>query len=211
MARPTSTIRLGAAVALASTIGLPALADDTDGGYYARVFGGASALSDATVSGAASGTAGFDTGQILGAALGYDYQGSPFRAELEFAYRTADADGSAGLSGDFASTTLALNGYYDFAPIAGGRLTPYLGAGLAYVTEIDFDVTGGPAAGEYSDTGVFGYQLMVGAEYPLSDRWSLNGEVRYFDAGSQTLSGPTGTLTADYNSLDLIIGTTFRF
>ena len=90
-------------------------------------------------------------------------------------------------------------------------MTPYVGAGIAYITEIDFDVSGGSASGEYSDRGGIGYQLMAGVDYALSDRWSLNGEVRYFDAGSQDLSGSGGSLKADYQTLDLIIGTSFNF
>ncbi len=197
--------------ALLSFLALPALAEPADGGFYLRAFGGASALSDTDLTGIATGNSGFDTGQVFGGAVGYEYASSPFRTELEFAYRTGEADGAAGITGDFASTTLALNGYYDFAPIAGGRLTPYVGAGLAYITEIDFDVSGGGSPGEYNDSGDFGYQLMVGAEYPISDRWSVTGELRYFDAGSQTLTGPGGTLSADYQTVDVIIGTSFKF
>ncbi|WP_413785263.1 outer membrane protein [Cognatiyoonia sp. IB215446] len=140
--------------------------------------------------------------------MGYGYAESPFRAELEFAYRTAEADGAAGTTGDFASTTLALNGYYDFKPVAGGRLTPFVEAGLAYVTEIDFDISG---TRRNRGAGVFGYQLMAAAAYPVSDRCSISGELRYFDAGSQSLSGPGGTLSADYRSVDIALGTAFRF
>ncbi len=207
----SNTSLLGLSVVMAAGLCIPALADDLGRNYYARIFGGGTSLSDTSLSGPASGTTGFDTGQVLGAAIGYDFAENPFRTELEFAYRRSDADGGAGVTGDFASTTLALNGYYDFDPIAGGRLRPYVGAGLAYVTEIDFDITGGLAAGEYSDTGVFGYQLMAGAEYPITETWSLNGEIRYLDAGGQTLTGPTGTLAVDYDSVELIFGTTFRF
>ena len=199
------------AALLVASLGMPAFAEAPDGGVYLRVFGGVSSLEDSDLSGAISGETGFDTGQVFGAAVGYDYAGSPFRSELEYAYRTGDADGAAGISGDLASTTLALNGYYDFAPIADGRLVPYIGAGLAYVTEIDFDVSGGSAPGEYNDTGVFGYQLMVGADYAISDRWSINGELRYFDAGDQSLSGPGGSLSADYQTIDVLVGASYRF
>ncbi len=196
---------------LLTTLSTPALADPDDGGFYVRAFGGWSSLSDTDLSGAASGRAGFGGGQIFGGAVGYDYGQNPFRTEIEFAYRSAEADGSAGISGDFASTTLALNGYYDFAPVAGGRLIPYVGAGLAYITEIDFDLSGGAAPGEYSDRGGIGYQLMLGATVPLSERWSLNGEIRYFDAGTQELSGSGGLLSADYQTLDILLGASFQF
>jgi len=200
--------RLGLAALLVSGSCLPALAQDVDGGFYGRVFGGASSLSDTDLSGATSGSVGFGTGQIFGAAIGYDYGASPFRSEFEFAYRTGEANGSSGVTGDFASTTLALNGYYDFS---FGRVTPYLGAGLAYITEIDFDLVGGGATGEYSDRGAIGYQIMAGASYAISENWSLDGELRYFDAGSQDLSGSGGSISAGYSTVDFIIGTSFRF
>ncbi len=209
---PSSPLaKLTLTVGVITVMGSPTLADPSDGGFYLKAFGGVSTLTDSDLSGAVTGTSSFDTGQVFGAAIGYDYPGNPFRSELEYTYRTADADGGAGVTGDFASTTLALNGYYDFAPLADGRLTPFVGAGLAYVTEIDFDVSGGASPGEYNDTGVFGYQLMVGAAYPVSQRWSVTGELRYFDAGNQSLSGHGGTLSADYRSVDIILGTAFQF
>jgi len=208
-----SPLKRTMAVAAFVTLGFasPLVADPSDGGFYLRAFGGVSSLSGTDLSGVATGTSGFDTGQVFGGAIGYDYANSPFRTELEYAYRTGDADGTASVTGDFASTTLALNGYYDFDPVFGGRLTPYVGAGLAYVTEIDFDVVGGGAPGEYSDRGGFGYQLMLGMEYPVSESWSVTGEIRYFNAGNQTLSGSGGTLSADYQTVDIIIGTSFKF
>ena len=207
-----TTRHLGLAALLVLGTTAPGFAQDANGGFYGRVFGGVNLLSDTPLTGALAGTSGFDTGQIFGGAVGYEYAGLPLRAELEYAYRTADPDGALGITGDFASTTVALNGYYSFAPVGAGRLTPYVGAGLAYVTEVDFDITGGPGAGEYSDSGIFRYQLMVGAEYAITDRWSLNGELRYFDAGSQTLTNSTGgTLTADYDAVDVIFGATLRF
>jgi opacity protein-like surface antigen len=199
----------GAVLWLVSSVAT--FAQDGSDGFYLRLQGGASFLNDASLSGAAFGNLGFDTGFLAGGAVGFDYPDSPFRSELEYSYRSGDADGKLGITGDLASTSLAVNGYYDFAPISGSRVTPYIGAGLAYVTEIDFDVLTGPV-GQYSKTGMFGYQLMLGAEVPVNDRWSINGELRYFDAGSQSLRSPVGTtLRTDYATIDLLVGATFRF
>lgn len=193
-------------------VALPTFAQDAGSGFYVRLFGGASFLADTDLSGAANtSSVGFDTGPVAGAAFGYDYLEGPFRSEFEFAYRSGEANGDGGVTGDFASTTVALNGYYDFAPSGQAGITPYLGAGVAYITEIDFDLTAGGTAGEYNDRGKFGYQLMGGVSYPVSDRWSLNGEVRYFDGGSQDLSSNGKTLSADYGVVDLIFGATVRF
>ena len=103
-----------------------------------------------------------------------------------------------------------VNGIWSFAE--GTRLQPYVGAGLGVVTEIDFDVPSGAAAGEYSERGGLAFQAMVGASYALSERFSAYTELRYFDAGSVSLSGPGGAnLHADYSSIDLLAGVTINF
>jgi opacity protein-like surface antigen len=200
------------AAAAATAIGLPGSGADAQdlGGFYLEAFGGASMLRDTDVTGEFTGTASFGTGPVVGAALGYDYADSPFRSELEFAYRSGEADTFAGgASGDFASTTVMLNGYYDFA--SGGPFTPYIGAGAGYVTEIDFDVAGGAAPGQYSDRGGFAWQAMAGLSYAVTDRIGLSGELRYFNAGSRTLTGSSGSITADYATFEAVAGVSFRF
>jgi opacity protein-like surface antigen len=195
----------------AAVLALPPLAASAqDGGFYLRAFGGASQLRDTDVTGAVTGPAQFGSGPVAGAAFGHDYAGSPFRSEIEFAYRSGEADPfGGGATVDFASTTLMLNGYYDFATT--GRLTPYVGAGAGFVTEIDFDISGGAAPGEYSDRGGFAWQAMAGVSFALSDRLGLTTELRYFDAGRRTLSGAGSSVSADYSTLDVIAGVSLRF
>ncbi|MFK7751416.1 MAG: outer membrane protein [Sedimentitalea sp.] len=188
------------------------IAEDTNG-FYLKAYAGLSSLqTDAITLGAAPANASFDSGTAFGGAVGYDYANSPFRAELEFTYRSGDATlpVAVGTGGDFASTTLMLNGYYMFD--TASKLTPYLGLGIGYATEIDFDIDGGGSAGEYSDRGSIAYQAMLGVEYEVSNRVSLFAETRYFSAGSNDLAGPGGTvLRADYDSLDINAGVVFRF
>jgi opacity protein-like surface antigen len=186
----------------------PAAAQDA--GYYAKVFGGLSALQgDAATLDGTTGPVNYDTGALFGGAIGYDYGDRPFRAELEFAYRSGDAEAFGG-TGDYASTTLMLNGVYVFQ--TGGAFRPYVGLGLGYVTEIDFDIADGPETGEYSDRGLLAWQAMIGSDYALSDSLSLFGEARFFRAESPSLSGPGGaSLSADYDTFDLVAGLTLRF
>lgn len=191
-----------------------AQAQEDVAGFYGGLFGGVSALQgdDFTLGGSTT-TLNYDSGAIAGLALGYVYGGSPWRSELEFAYRTGDASdfsGGAGSGGDLASTSLMINGYYQFATRSAWQ--PYVGAGLGVATEIDFDIEGGSAAAEYSDSGVFAAQIMAGARYAVSDRVSFYGELRYFTAGSPDLERDGGqVLTTDYDTLDLVAGVAFRF
>lgn len=184
------------------------------GSFYLKAFGGASALqgNDFALDGVSTGVS-FDTGFIAGGAFGFDYANSPFRAELEYTHRTGDAGGldpTIASEGDLASTSLMLNGYYLFDSPSG--LSPYLGLGVGYATEIDFDLTTPTGSAQFSDTSQFAYQIIAGAEYPLSDRWSVYGEARYFSAGKVSLPGTGGTvLTTDYDTLDLIVGASLSF
>ena len=200
------------AAAIAVAMGLSSInahAQDP-GGVYIEAFAGPSMLRDSTVIGNVGGKASFESGPVVGAALGHDYANSPLRSELEFIYRSGDAKTFAGgASGDFASTTVMVNGYYDFK--MGGSLTPYVGAGVGYVTEIDFDIAGGAGPGEYSDRGGFAWQAMGGISYAFTNRIGLSGELRYFDAGSRTLTGSAGSIKAEYASFDAIVGLRYRF
>jgi opacity protein-like surface antigen len=206
---PSRSVSLGLALALSAP--LPALAED--GSLYVRAFGGASSLSSTDLIGSITGTADFDTGTIAGGAIGYDCAGSPFRSEIEWTYRSADAQAfGGGATGDFASTTLSVVGYYDLAGVdPSGQFTPYVGLGIGIPTEVDFDISGGTAPGEYTDNGGAAWQAILGAAWAVNDRWALTGEVRYFDAGSRDLSSDGNTLTADYQTVDVALGLRLSF
>lgn len=204
----TRTLLLSSTLLIAATLNVKA-----DGTYYLKAFGGLSDLTTDTLSfGGVPSDPDLDSGAIFGGAVGYDYAGSPWRAEIEYAYRTADANSPAslGTGGDFASTSLMVNGFYSFSTVSA--VTPYVGLGLGVMTEVDLDIDAGPAVGEYKDSGVFAAQIMVGANYAISDRVALFGELRYFTAGSQTLEGPGGArIKTDYDSVDAMVGLSIRF
>ncbi|CTQ49463.1 outer membrane protein [Jannaschia donghaensis] len=188
---------------------LGASAQGLNGDVYIEVFGGLSDLSSTGLNfGAVEDDTGFDTGGLAGGALGYAFAASPVRAELEFTYRSADG---SDVAGDFASTTLALNGYYDFGD-DDARLRPYIGAGVGVVTEIDYDIADGIFAGEYSDRGGALFQGMLGASYAITPSVLLSGELRYFDAGSRTLSRDGGgSVDTDYSGAEVTLGLAYRF
>jgi opacity protein-like surface antigen len=206
---PSRSVSLGIALALSAP--LSALAED--GSFYVRAFGGASSLSSTDMIGSITGNADFDTGTIAGGAIGYDYKGSPFRSEIEWTYRSADAQAfGGGATGDFASTTLSVVGYYDLAGVdPSGQFTPYVGLGIGIPTQVDLDISGGTAPGEYTDNGGAAWQAILGAAWAVNDRWALTGELRYFDAGSRDLSSNGNTLTADYQTVDVALGLRLSF
>lgn len=200
-----------------TVIALPLLTVSASGGwaegYYLKAFGGISYLSDTDITISGAGTdpdVSFDSGFAAGAAVGYAFSGLPVSAELEWTYRSGDSKTGTTSGGDFASTSLMLNGIWSSSQT--GRFSPYLGAGLGFLTEIDFDVLSGSAAGEYSDRGGFAFQVFGGVSYAVTERVSAYTELRYFDAGSVDLEGPGGaTLQADYSALDVLAGVSFSF
>lgn len=157
----------------------------------------------------------YDFGLLGGGAIGLDV-GPNWRAELEYMYRSNDVDDFGGSeidadNGDFASVAIMANAEYRFGS-AEQSLRPYIGAGAGLIQEIDFDVEGGDDAGEFSDRGAFAFQLMAGADYALSENWSVGGELRYFDAGSVKLDGDAGRdLEADYRLTSLLVGVGYSF
>jgi opacity protein-like surface antigen len=181
-------------------------------GFYARAYGGLSTLTDTGVTIGSSRKDGkFGSGAIVGGAFGYSFDG-PWRAEVEYTYRSSSLDrlaSSPGAKGDYASTAIMVNGLYRFQGI--GLFSPYVGAGIGVTREVDFDVNGGSAAGQYSSNGALAFQAIAGAEVPLGSKFSGFGEIRAFGIESRTLKGATGRLRADYKAIDLLLGVSRRF
>lgn len=158
--------------------------------------------------------ASFGAGRGLGGDIGFRY-GNGWASELEFNYRRHDLQsvqrGGSTLasSGDFASATLFVNGIRRFTGQAGGW-TPYVGAGLGWVQEIDFDIPSGGQNRAWSKSGQTAVQLIGGTEIPLGESWRLTADVRMWRAGRVELpaeEGVTGRLIAPrYNPVSVQVG-----
>ena len=212
------TVLISAILLMATTT--PGAAQTWSDGIYLRLFGGASLLrnDNATLSGVGSGSVDYNTGFAWGGAFGYDITRN-ISTELELVYRSANVrrfgNGNIGTGGDYASLAVMGNALYQFDGWdlgRGQRLRPFAGAGLGFVQEIDFDITGGAGAGGYSRNNRFAWQVRGGLNWELSRNWILSSELRYFGVGTPTLNGPAGrTLEAGYNTFDVLFGLTYRF
>ena len=145
---------------LAALALMPSAADAAqgDGHWYATgtlgaAFSSSQTLDYSSPAGAASASASFDPGLLAGGAVGYAFNPS-WRVEGEFIYQSVEHDGVdlAGIgslpSGNYASTGLALNGFYSFNAFGSDKVRTYIGAGLAWLTEVDIDFEqGGDAVG----------------------------------------------------------------
>jgi len=192
-----------------------------EGVWYGRVNAGFSSLGDSDISLAdqSSASTEFDSGLLIGGAIGR--QIGAFRVEGEIAFRSNDISTNdlAGYrggddSGDFASLGLGLNLLYEKNLFGSDRAVSYFGGGVVYIQEIDMDlVTLSGDEVSFSDSD-FGIQLLAGARYEVTPDWDLFAELRYFDGGSVTLDSESDSdlsVKADYDSAALVFGAGYRF
>lgn len=189
-------------------------------GLYVSVYGGGSKLASShfsesrTSMAPLSGQGDFGRGIGMGGAIGHRY-GNGWAAELAWDYRRHDLKRLAGtaIQGDFASTTVFLNGYHRFHKV--GKVRPFVGAGLGYVTEIDMDLSRAGSEQEYSRRGGLAVQAIVGGEMDVSDRWSVSADLRWtrMASGSFKATNPGASLGGKpkYQPTSINVGVTYRF
>lgn len=213
-----TTAALGLAVAL--TAG-PALADKS--GLYATASFGINALGDQTLDARIDGNttssdASFDTSFATGAAIGYRFDNA-FAIEGEFLYRRADLDrvdlgGFGSFSeGDFANTQLSVSGLYHFNLLPNEDIETYVGAGVAWIQEIDIDFE---AAGDETsfETDDIAFEVMAGARYYGWDKAFVDVGLRYTILSDVELESPANAanrVTADYDPLAAVVKFGWRF
>jgi opacity protein-like surface antigen len=165
--------------------------------------------------------ASFDTGWTGGLSIGR-WIGSRWRADLEWAYRSNDSDriklddGRVADDGNYASTALSINGYYHFADgRAPRRWSPYVGAGLAWINEIDIDLEGRDFDNTYEDLedDGFGVQVMGGLSWRQSERLRWDAELRWLYFGEADLENGSDVRLEglDYAPVTLTIGLSYEF
>lgn len=214
--------QLGSAFLLGLLAAMPAAswAQTEPSGFYATVYGQASRLGDTGFG--ETGNAGFGSGLKaefgigfgFGGDIGYRY-GNGWATEIEWNYRRHDLSSlrrsgtTLAADGDFASNIFFVNGLRRFVGLAGGW-TPYVGAGVGWVEEIDFDLSSGGTNRAWSKQGKIGVQLIGGIEIPISGSWRLATDVRALRVGDVDLpaeGGGTGKLSKpSYNPISVQLG-----
>lgn len=198
---------------------LSAAAQD-EPGFYASVYAGPSAMpstsfSESRASGSAvGGKVSFGRGIGFGLAVGHRF-GNGWAAELALDERgnVLRRIGGVSVDGNVFSEVIFLNGYYRFP--AWGTVRPFVGAGVGYIIGLDIDVDRDGAEQEYSRRGGVAVQAIAGAEYRLSSRWSLSGDVRWSRMSSGTFEATTAGNTLSgkpkYQPVSLNLGVSYRF
>jgi opacity protein-like surface antigen len=185
-------------------------------GWYVSGSVGAANQSDRdfTISSNTRGELALGSGFAAGGALGYTFN-ERFRLEGEFIYQSVSAKVSTpstltrGDSGDYASTSAAINALVDVDLFGSPVARSYIGVGLVRLTEVDLDVG---SIQNFSGSGN-GWQLLSGVRYALSERSFLDVGVRYLNANKLDLDEEAGTRTlrADYAPWAVTIGFGWRF
>ncbi len=90
-----------------------------------------------------------------------------------------------------------LSAQYHFMP--GGKVRPYVGAGINYTLFFEEDTTGALAGSSLKLEDSVGPAAQIGIDIDLSDRWFLNAEVRWMDIDTKAkLDGVSlGTVEID--------------
>lgn len=127
-----------------------------------------------------------DPGFATNVAAGYAF-GNGFRTELEVAY--ADVDPSMDPGADVDTLSAMINAIYELP--TGGRVRPYIGAGLG-VVRTDYDGTE-PLTGIIVDDAdtKFGVQGIAGVSFQATDQMDLFLDYRYMRTGKLELAAVT--------------------
>ncbi len=151
----------------------------------------------------------FDSGYILGAAVGYTISPN-LSAELEYAFRNADVSlkNLSGQDGTIQSNAWMANVIYTFDGIGtNGAFRPYLGAGLG-AADVQFNRdNGADFNGDYN----FAYQLITGVAYDVNPSWTINGEVRWMQVNDQDYKNEDFSFKAPFETFDALVGATYHF
>lgn len=183
----------------ALTAGVATQAAATEG-WYGRIDAGYSV----------DGEADFDDGSTVfdlednwmaGIGAGYAFQNG-FRLEGEYSYRNNELEGTGV---EAPAHAVFANLYYDFN--RGGRFEPYLGVGVGYLDQEDYDDT--PPSVDVD--GGLAYQALAGVAIGLTERLDLDVGYRWLrtDDLDYIEGGPPGQMTYEHQAVT--VGLRYQF
>lgn len=160
----------------------------------------------------------FDPGGQYALGLVFGARVAPnLRAEVELSYSNSDVDKTSTVlnviaaDGDLSSTSLLINGWYEFETNSSWR--PYVGGGIGY-TKVDADIDTAPSFSTFNDSdGGFSYQIGFGVTFPVGQSGTVDIGYRYRETPNLNLVSANDTAfdDIDFKSQTLQIGYNYRF
>lgn len=192
-------------------------------GWAARLFAGLDFGQTDTIKANLNGVASsekvdLDSGILFGGVVDYTWSNG-FTAELEYTYRSADfSSAPAGIfpnatEADIASVLIYANFLYRPVIESMPRLQPRLGFGIGWLQETSMDVIINGLEESFDGSGE-SYQLILGADYSLTENWQVGLNLHWYSAGSVSLKGETDKqrkLELDYEGFSLMASLGYRF
>lgn len=213
--------------ALAMVLGLIAsqtfAATGDTSGWGARIFTGIDLGQTDTIKANLNGTASsdkvdLDSGILFGGAVDYTWSNG-FTAELEYTWRRADFSKAPvaifpeATEADIASVLIFANLMYHPVIESMPRLQPRLGLGIGWLQETSMDVLVSGLEESFDGNGQ-AYQLILGADYSLTNNWQLGLSLHWYSAGSVELKGERNNqrkIELDYEGFSLMASLDYRF
>jgi OmpA-OmpF porin, OOP family len=217
-------MRIGVGIAMAvalSFMGTGAFAGELDSAYLGAGGGAVFLPQEKLENGFKIDT---DTGWVADGTLGMRWK-SGWRLEIEGAHRENDAKVpyqalvvptgvftfvpppvlvTLQASGQIKSTSIMLNALRDLD--MGWRIVPYIGAGVG-AARVNYKLG---AAGSDKDTGGI-WQLIGGATLPITDRFEVFADYRYFDTFAVDINIGGSKLDGNYHGHELTAGLRWSF
>ncbi|MBL4789772.1 MAG: outer membrane beta-barrel protein [Kordiimonadaceae bacterium] len=235
----TKIISIAATATIAASLATPANAQSYDdrAGVYISAFTGLS-FPNVEPRNTSLFNQSFDTGFAIGGAIGYKLSSDSLaglRFELETSYRESNINSerfAAGSTGDTSSLGALVNILYDFDSLSDSFI-PYIGVGAgiggvetdAEIITLNSDpeiidltafITGGAFRVSGPTRTKFLYQAIAGVTVPLSERFDLFIDGRYYSGGDVAFDivdavGNMSVTESSYNNYQVQAGIRLRF
>ncbi len=214
-----TTVALGA-LTLGSQASYAADPVSVESGFrpYISVFAGASFMNDVNTvsSGSSPYTARFNTGYIIGGAVGAKWN-DMLRTELELSHSSVGARDFSYSGGAFSPASGNLNATYLLANVwldvpTHSQITPYIGGGIGYGwANANLTFNGNP--GYTNGTGGLAWQLGAGVKYSINEHLDFDLGYRYkaLDNINFVNAGGTSYFGGNLRSHNIQLGLTYNF
>jgi outer membrane protein W len=146
-----------------------------------------------------AGTFGISYNRYWTRGLSTKFDATGFAADLEV---VDIGPGGATTAGEFSMGALSAQMQYHF--LRGRRLSPYFGAGLAFVNTRFNDTPAGDIEADDTVTGI----ASAGVDLNLGRRWAITGDATYMPHQPEF---PAGPVSLDLDPLTLSLGAKFRW